>query len=118
MVGICAWRFGERQQIATNKVKGARAAPAWNNSTATLARQHNDANIVAVYGRQHTVDHAVDEATALIEDFLQEPFSNDDRHKRRIGKIAAYDHWRGRGVKVQTRKSDPARTDLGHLQTA
>jgi len=73
--------------IAANKVKGVRAALAWNHSTATLAREHNDANVVAVGGRQHTVE----EATELIEAFLTEPFSNDERHVRRIGKIAAYE---------------------------
>jgi len=40
-----------------------------------------------VGGRQHSVD----EATALIETFLQEPSGNDERHVRRIGKIAAYE---------------------------
>ena len=43
--------------------------------------------MVAVGGRQHTVE----EATELIEAFLAEPFSNDERHVRRIGKIAAYE---------------------------
>ena len=43
---------------------------------------------MAVGGRQHSVE----EATELIEAFLQEPFSNDERHIRRIGKIAAYEN--------------------------
>ena len=86
-LGIVLGGSGNGEQIAANKVKGARAALAWNHSTAVLARQHNDANVVAVGGRQHSVD----EATALIEAFLQEPFSNDERHIRRIGKIAAYE---------------------------
>jgi len=42
---------------------------------------------VAVGGRQHTVK----EATELIEAFLAEPFSNAERHVRRIGKIATYE---------------------------
>ncbi len=86
-LGIVLGGSGNGEQIAANKVKGVRAALAWNHSTAVLARQHNDANVVAVGGRQHTVE----EATALIEAFLQEPFSNDERHIRRIGKIAAYE---------------------------
>ena len=49
--------------------------------------QHNDANVVAVGGRQHTVE----EATELIKAFLAEPFTNAERHKRRIGKIATYE---------------------------
>ena len=86
-LGIVLGGSGNGEQIAANKVKGARAALAWNHSTAVLARQHNDANVVAVGGRQHSVE----EATELIEAFLQEPFSNDERHIRRIGKIAAYE---------------------------
>ena len=86
-LGVVLGGSGNGEQIAANKVKGARAALAWNHSTAVLARQHNDANVVAVGGRQHSVD----EATALIEAFLQEPFSNDERHIRRISKIAAYE---------------------------
>ena len=42
---------------------------------------------MAVGGRQHSVE----EATSLIEAFLKEPFSNDERHVRRIGKIATYE---------------------------
>jgi ribose 5-phosphate isomerase B len=86
-LGIVLGGSGNGEQIAANKVKGVRAALAWNHSTAVLARQHNDANVVAVGGRQHSVE----EATALIEAFLQEPFSNDERHIRRIAKIAAYE---------------------------
>ncbi|HAM26653.1 MAG TPA: ribose-5-phosphate isomerase [Microbacteriaceae bacterium] len=86
-LGVVFGGSGNGEQIAANKVKGVRAALAWNRSTATLAREHNDANVVAVGGRQHTVG----EATELIEAFLAEPFSNDERHVRRIGKIAAYE---------------------------
>lgn len=86
-LGIVLGGSGNGEQIAANKVKGARAALAWNHSTAVLARQHNDANVVAVGGRQHSVE----EATALVEAFLQEPFSNDERHVRRIGKIATFE---------------------------
>ena len=86
-LGIVLGGSGNGEQIAANKVKGVRAALAWNQSTATLAREHNDANVVAVGGRQHSVE----EATSLIEAFLREPFSNDERHVRRIGKIATYE---------------------------
>ncbi|QTG80327.1 ribose-5-phosphate isomerase [Arthrobacter crystallopoietes] len=86
-LGIVLGGSGNGEQIAANKVKGARAALAWNLDTAKLAREHNDANVVAVGGRQHSVE----EATAIIEAFLAEPFSNAERHVRRIGKIAAYE---------------------------
>ncbi len=86
-LGIVLGGSGNGEQIAANKVTGVRAALAWNLSTAKLARDHNDANVVAVGGRQHSVD----EATAIIEAFLTEPFSQDERHIRRISKIAAYE---------------------------
>ena len=86
-LGIVLGGSGNGEQIAANKVKGARAALAWNLSTAKLAREHNDANVVAVGGRQHSVA----EAAEIIEAFLAEPFSNDERHVRRIGKIATYE---------------------------
>ena len=86
-LGIVLGGSGNGEQIAANKVEGIRAALAWNLDTARLAREHNDANVVAVGGRQHSLE----EATELIEAFLAEPFSNDERHVRRIAKIAHYE---------------------------
>lgn len=86
-LGIVLGGSGNGEQIAANKVKGIRAALAWNESTARLAREHNDANVIAVGARQHTQD----EVLKLIEYFVAEPFSNDERHVRRIGKIATYE---------------------------
>lgn len=86
-LGIVLGGSGNGEQIAANKVKGIRAALAWNESTAKLAREHNDANVIAVGARQHTQD----EVLQLIEYFVAEPFSNDERHVRRIGKIATYE---------------------------
>jgi ribose 5-phosphate isomerase B len=81
---------GNGEQIAANKVIGVRAALAWNLETARLAREHNDANVVAVGARQHSPD----EATALVETFLATPFSNDPRHARRIDQVADYERSR------------------------
>ncbi|GAA4377580.1 ribose-5-phosphate isomerase [Paeniglutamicibacter cryotolerans] len=86
-LGIVLGGSGNGEQIAANKVQGARAALAWNLDTARLAREHNNANIVAVGGRQHPLE----EATEIIEAFLAEPFSNVERHIRRISKIAIYE---------------------------
>ena len=86
-LGIVLGGSGNGEQIAANKVRGVRAALAWNLSTAKLAREHNNANVVAVGGRQHTVE----EATEIIEAFLAEPYSNAERHNRRIAKIAEYE---------------------------
>lgn len=87
-LGIVLGGSGNGEQIAANKVKGIRAALVWNEATARLAREHNDANVIAVGARQHTND----EVLRLIELFLAEPFSHDERHARRIGKIAAYEN--------------------------
>ncbi|MCC3297706.1 ribose-5-phosphate isomerase [Arthrobacter caoxuetaonis] len=86
-LGIVLGGSGNGEQIAANKVRGIRAALAWNLDTARLARQHNDANVVAVGGRQHSLA----EATNIIDAFLAEPFSDAERHVRRIGQIAEYE---------------------------
>jgi ribose 5-phosphate isomerase B len=86
-LGIVLGGSGNGEQIAANKVKGIRAALAWNESTAKLAREHNDANVIAVGARQHSQE----EVLHLIELFLAEPFSNDERHVRRIRKIGSYE---------------------------
>lgn len=87
-LGIVLGGSGNGEQIAANKVKGVRAALAWNESTAKLAREHNDANVIALGARQH----GMDEVLHLIELFIAEPFSQDERHVRRIGKIATYEN--------------------------
>lgn len=86
-LGIVIGGSGNGEQIAANKVTGVRAALAWSVETAGLARTHNDANVVALGARQHSVD----ESTAIVEAFLAEPFSGDERHQRRIDQLAAYE---------------------------
>ena len=86
-LGIVFGGSGNGEQIAANKVKGARAALVWNESTALLARQHNDANVISIGARQHTVD----EAKRFIDVFIAEPFSNEERHARRIAQLAEYE---------------------------
>jgi ribose 5-phosphate isomerase B len=86
-LGIVIGGSGNGEQIAANKIKGVRAALAWNLETAQLARQHNDANVVAIGARQHTLD----EAAALAEAFLSTPFSGNERHARRIAELADFE---------------------------
>ncbi|MET7752570.1 ribose-5-phosphate isomerase [Micromonospora sp. NPDC005367] len=86
-LGVVIGGSGNGEQIAANKIAGVRAALAWNTETAQLSREHNDANIVAVGARQHTLD----EATAIVEAFLSTPFSGNERHARRIAQVAAYE---------------------------
>ena len=87
-LGIVLGGSGNGEQIAANKVSGIRAALIWNLDTAKLARQHNNANVAAVGARQHEPA----EVLKLILTFIDEPFSHDERHVRRIGKIAAYEN--------------------------
>ncbi len=89
-LGIVIGGSGNGEQIAANKVAGTRAALAWNVETAQLARQHNDANLVAIGARQHTID----EASAIVEAFLTSTFSGSERHARRIKQVAAYEESR------------------------
>lgn len=86
-LGIVLGGSGNGEQIAANKVHGVRAALAWNLDTARLAREHNDANVVGLGGRQHSLE----EATAIVEAFLTAAWSEDERHTRRIGKISHYE---------------------------
>jgi ribose 5-phosphate isomerase B len=86
-LGIVFGGSGNGEQIAANKVRGVRAALVWSSSTAVLARQHNDANVIAIGARQHTVE----EATGFIDAFIAEPFSFEERHVRRIAQLAEYE---------------------------
>lgn len=86
-LGIVIGGSGNGEQIAANKVKGVRAALVWNEDTAKLARQHNNANVISVGARQHTEE----ELEELIDLFLAEPFTDEERHVRRIELIAAYE---------------------------
>jgi ribose 5-phosphate isomerase B len=78
---------GNGEQIAANKVTGVRAALVWNDETARLARQHNDANVISIGGRNHPVADAL----RFVEIFVSTPFSEDPRHQRRIAMLAEYE---------------------------
>ncbi len=86
-LGVVFGGSGNGEQIAANKVLGVRAALVWNESTAQLARQHNDANVISIGARQHTVE----EATRFIDVFIAEPFSLEERHVRRIAQLAEFE---------------------------
>ena len=86
-LGVVIGGSGNGEQIAANKVPGCRAALAWNVETATLAREHNDAQVVAVGARMHTVEQAI----VIVDAFLVTPFSHSERHQRRIDLLAEYE---------------------------
>jgi ribose 5-phosphate isomerase B len=86
-LGIVIGGSGNGEQIAANKVEGIRAALVWNADIAVLAREHNDANVISIGGRMHTVD----EMTHFVDVFIRTPFSGDERHARRIALMSAYE---------------------------
>ena len=86
-LGVVFGGSGNGEQIAANKVEGARAALVWSVPTAQLAREHNDANVISIGARQHTVD----EAKVFIDAFIAQPFPGEERHVRRIAQLAEYE---------------------------
>jgi len=86
-LGVVFGGSGNGEQIAANKVEGIRAALVWNESTAVLARQHNDANVISIGARQHTEEEAI----RFVDLFIAEPFSGEERHARRIAQLAEYE---------------------------
>jgi ribose 5-phosphate isomerase B len=82
-LGIVLGGSGNGEQMAANKVAGARAALVWSEETARLAREHNDANVIAFGGR--IVGTEV--ARACVREFLDAEFQGG-RHVPRIAKIA------------------------------
>src|SRR3954454_18109447 len=89
-LGIVIGGSGNGEQIAANKVEGVRAALAWSAQTAQLARMHNDANVVSIGARMHSVGEAV----GFVETFLSTDFTGEERHARRIGMLTAYEQTR------------------------
>jgi ribose 5-phosphate isomerase B len=100
-LGVVIGGSGNGEQIAANKVHGVRAALVWNDDTAVLARQHNDANIISIGARNHPVEDAM----RFVELFLDTPFSQDPRHVRRIAEVA---HFEATGVVGPTEQSPQA----------
>src|SRR5262245_21131411 len=86
-LGVVIGGSGNGEQISANKVAGIRAALAWNDETARLAREHNDANVISIGARNHPVE----DAERFVDIFLETPFSQDPRHVRRIGLVTEYE---------------------------
>ncbi len=86
-LGIVIGGSGNGEQMAANKVKGIRAALAWSIETAKLGKEHNNANVIAIGGRMHSIN----DCKAIIDAFIATPFSKDERHIRRIDLISKYE---------------------------
>ena len=81
--GILVCGSGNGMQIAANKFRGVRAALAWNEETARLARQHNDANVLSVPARMISPE----EVSKIIKSWLDAEFEGG-RHERRVEEIS------------------------------
>ncbi len=81
--GILVCGSGNGMQIAANKIHGVRAALAWNEETARLARQHNDANVLSVPARMISPE----EVAKVIKSYLEAEFEGG-RHARRVDEIS------------------------------
>ena len=90
-LGVVIGGSGNGEQMSANKVKGVRAALAYDPDTARLGREHNDANVIRLGARMHTEEEAIE----LVRLFLATPFSGDPRHARRIRLMAEYEEQRG-----------------------
>jgi len=86
-LGIVIGGSGNGEQIAANKIAGVRAALAWSEETARLARQHNNANVLSLGARMY----AVEDAVTFTRVFVETPFSGESRHARRLAMITDYE---------------------------
>src|SRR3954462_7258164 len=89
-LGIVIGGSGNGEQIAANKVPGARCALAWSTETASLTRQHNNARLIGIGARLHTVE----EALAIVDAFVSMPWSEASRHQRRVDIVDDYERTR------------------------
>ncbi|PKK87224.1 MAG: ribose 5-phosphate isomerase B [Tenericutes bacterium HGW-Tenericutes-8] len=83
--GIVICGTGIGISISANKVKGIRCALIYDITTATLAKQHNNANVIALGGRTTTLANAI----KMVETFRNETY--ELRHQKRLDKMSAYE---------------------------
>lgn len=83
--GILICGTGIGISITANKMKGIRCALCHDVFSAEATRQHNDANVLAMGGRVVGAGLAL----KIVDTFLSTPFSNEERHKRRIAQMEA-----------------------------
>ncbi len=86
-LGVVLGGSGNGEQIAANKVLGIRAALAWSTETARLSRMHNDAQVVSIGARMHSLP----EAAEIVDAFLGATFTREERHERRLSMVIRYE---------------------------
>lgn len=86
-LGVVLGGSGNGEQIAANKVRGIRAALAFSEETARLAREHNNANVLSLGARMY----AEADALRFVDIFVSTSFSTEPRHARRIAMLSRYE---------------------------
>lgn len=81
-LGILMCGTGIGMSIAANKINGIRCAKVSSLDEARLAREHNNANVIALSYKEN-----MDSLKSMIKTFLTTNFSNEERHARRVEKI-------------------------------
>lgn len=85
--GILICGSGQGICIAANKFPGIRAVQAWSRETARLSRNDDDANVLCLAGQAEMTD----DATKIVEMFINTPFEDLKRRRRRIGEISSFE---------------------------
>ncbi len=86
-MGIAICKTGIGMSIACNKVKGARCAKLDTIKDAKYAKEHNNANIIAINNKK-----TLFKTKLIIKKFINTEFSNVNRHKNRIDIISGYEN--------------------------
>ncbi|MDR6939155.1 ribose-5-phosphate isomerase [Arcanobacterium hippocoleae] len=89
-LGIVIGGSGNGEQISANKVAGIRAALVWNEEIAMLAREHNNANVMSIGARQHSVE----EVKRFVDVFIGTEYDAASRHQSRIEMISDFENQR------------------------
>lgn len=86
--GILVCGSGVGVAIAANKVRGVRAVEGYDVKTVKLSREHNNSNVLALSGWNMEIT----KMRKIVDSFLKTKFSGEERHRRRIRKIAEYEN--------------------------
>lgn len=81
--GILVCGSGIGMSIAANRVRGIRAGLAWSAAEVRAARRDDDINVLVLAADMIDVDTAL----ALVDEFLEQEFSGEERHRRRLDQI-------------------------------
>ena len=87
-IGILICGSGAGMAIAANKVKGVRAVEGYDEHSAKMSREDNDANVLTLAAR----DLSFEKIKKIIDIWLKTPFSGEERHDRRIRKIIHFEN--------------------------